>query len=94
VKFSNLLRFASGNVMETKKRLLQPHGEIVTIGQTFPSAERQTPPVAKNAFLADATAPLQPAEFPKRRDLFVLNRGRRNLTVCPQGELAGGSLFD
>ena len=68
--------------METKKRLLQPHGEIVTIGQTFPSAERQTPPVAKNAFLADATAPLQPAEFPKRRDLFVLNRGRRNLTVC------------
>ncbi len=56
--------------METKKRLLQPHGEIVTIGQTFPSAERQTPPVTKNAFPADTTAALQAPEFfQTRRDL-------------------------
>jgi len=81
--------------METKKRLLQPHGEIVTIGQTFPSAERQTPPVTKNAFPADTTAALQAPEFfQTRRDLSARNRGRRNLTVCPQGERPGGSLFD
>src|SRR6266567_7138844 len=80
MKFWNLLRFASSNVMETRERLLQPYDENVTIRQTFPSAERRLRPSTKNAFPADATAPLQPPEFPKRRDLVVLNRGRRNFT--------------
>src|SRR6266567_51195 len=45
MKFSNLLRFASSNVMETRERLLQPYDENVTIRQTFPSAEGRSPSV-------------------------------------------------
>lgn len=70
--------------MEARSRLLQPYGGIVTIRQTLPSVRRDgLRPSTKSAFPADATAPLQPPEFSQtRRDLFVLNRGRRNVTYA------------
>src|SRR6266446_901168 len=70
--------------METRKRLLQPDDEQVTIWRTFPSVEGRTQCVHEKR-LSRGRDSVPPASriSQTRRESFVIKRGRGDLTVCP-----------